>query len=136
MKNMFTTVLILLVLSTNVIDGLSCISDDLIEISLNELTHEKFQEKMNYLISSDHDDVSDDIILCGIIITVDYTTNELTIELDAGSASSNTDDINDSAILYTTFNRIPEQKHISEFVTSRGDNQKIKRYRGYRVYFR
>jgi len=111
---MFTTVLILLVLSTNVIDGLSCISDGLIEISLNELTHAKFQDEMNYLLSSDHDDVSDDIILCGIIITVDYTTNELTIELDAGSASSNIGDINDSAILYTTFSRIPEQKHISE----------------------
>jgi hypothetical protein len=114
MKTMFITVLILFVLVINVIDGHSCISEDIIEISLDELTHEKFQEEMNDIVSSDYDDN----IVCGIIITVDYTTNELTIEFDPGLSSAPMGHINYSVILYTTFNRAPDQMHTSELLIS------------------
>jgi hypothetical protein len=114
MKTMFITVLILFVLVINVIDGLSCIDDGIIEISLDELTHEKFQEEMNDIVSSDYDDN----IVCGIIITVDYTTNKLTIEFDPGLSAAPMGDINYLVILYTTFTRAPAQMHTSELLIS------------------
>lgn len=46
-KNILTICLVLLVLSKGVIDGLSCIGDNFIEISFHELTHDEFQELLD-----------------------------------------------------------------------------------------
>ena len=49
MKIMLIDTLILLVLSMNVIDGLWCIKEHSIELSLIELTHDEFREEMDRL---------------------------------------------------------------------------------------
>ena len=117
MKTMLIDTLILLVLSMNVIDGLWCIQEDSIEMSLIELTHDEFREEMNLLDRDDYNDSAGNMV-CGIIITVDYAAKELTIDFDPGSVSVVNRDIGHSATLYTKFTRTPDRNRISElFIT-------------------
>ena len=116
MKNMFITGLIFLVLSTSIIDGLSCIGNASIEIDLDELTHEKFQEKLDNVTSSDYDADMDDIVECRIIITVNYTLAVLIVEFEPGSAKVTTGDTNDFAILYTIFGWVPYEMSVSTLI--------------------
>ena len=110
---MLIRLLFLLILLADTANGLTCLNEFYMEISLEYLTHESFKEEFDYQMSSVETDIWTNAILCGFSISVDYTNEVLIIEIDPGFALEEAN-IEDLAVLYTTFKRAPNREIVSD----------------------